>query len=136
MADFIKAELVGTPELRRRLEKMNPAQNRRITTPALIESMQTTLRDAALNQIIRGGDEPPRADKLTSRTGTLRRSLVADFAIDVNERLRFVDGGTHLRYGAVHENSPRAFLKPALRDTSPRHEGIFVKHWRRAGEVS
>ena len=136
MADLIRAQLVGSKELRRRLKKMNPAENHRITTPALLEAMQTTLRIAAREKILPGGGGPPRADILTSRTGTLRRSLGTNFAVQVNERLQFVEGGTHLIYGAVHENSKRAFLKPALKEMSPKFEAIFVKHWRREGEVS
>ncbi len=136
MADLIQAQLVGSKELQRRLRKMNPAANRRITTPALLESMQLTLRVAAREKILPGGGGPPRPDILTSRTGTLRRSLTGNFAIDVNERLQFVEGGTNLVYGAVHEASKRAFLKPALRDSSNRFDDIFRKHWARAGEVS
>ncbi len=136
MADLIRAQLVGSKELQRRLRKMNPRQNKRITTPALLESMQLTLRISAREKILPGGGGPPRPDILTSRTGTLRRSLGTNFAVQVNEALQFVEGGTHLIYGAVHENSRRAFLKPALAQASPRFEAIFVKHWRRAGEVS
>lgn len=135
MADGLRVSLIGTKELQRRLKKMNPAQNERITTPALLESMQATLRNAAREQILPGGGGPPRADILTSRTGTLRRSLTSNFSIDLNRRLRFVLGGTHLIYGAVHESSRRAFLKPALKATSPKFDDIFRKHWARAGEV-
>lgn len=136
MADLIQAKLIGSKELQRRLDKMNPSDNARITTPALLESMQVTLTDAAQNQIVRSSKGPVRADKLTSRSGDLRRSLTSNFAIQVNGRLRFVDGGSHYDYAAIHENSRRAFLKPALKATGRQHEAIFVKHWARAGQVT
>jgi len=134
MADNLTAKLVGTRELQRELDRLNPEQNRRITTPALLESMQLTLRDAARDKIFPGGDGPPRPDMLTSRTGTLRRSLTGNFAIDINERLLYVEGGTHLVYGAVHEKTRRAFLKPALRDTQGEFERIFRKWWAKSSE--
>ncbi len=137
MADLIRAQLVGSKELQRRLRKMNPKQNKRITTPALLESMQLTLRVAAREKILPGGGGPPRPDILTSRTGTLRRSLGLSTSLDRSGlRQGFIEGGTALIYGAVHENSRRAFLKPALAQASAKFEAIFVKHWRRAGEVS
>ncbi len=135
MAGLIQAKLVGSKELKRRLKKMDPAENKRITTPALLEAMQLTLRIAAREKILPGGGGPPRPDILTTRTGTLRRSLGTNFAVQVNEALQFVEGGTHLLYGAVHENSKRAFLKPALKQASAKFEAIFLKHWARAGEV-
>lgn len=137
MAELLEAKLVGGKELQRRLDKMNPEQNRRITTPALLESMLFTLRDAAQNKILRSGPKGVvRSDMLTSRSGALRRSLSGNFAIDLNARLRFIDGGTNLIYGAVHENTRRAFLAPALRDTESQYVRIVAKHWRVAGEVS
>jgi phage gpG-like protein len=143
---------------------MNPAQNARITTPALLESMQLTLRDARLNRIIRGGSGAPKPTKLTSRKGGLRGSLTGNFAIDLNRQLRWVEGGTHLIYGKVHETggtfsipghirthkktgnrigvSPhtakypaRPFLAPALRATQGKFDDIFRKFWAREGEV-
>jgi hypothetical protein len=135
MADLIRAKLIGGPELQRRIKKMTPGQNRRITTPALLESMQLTLRIAARDKILPGGTGPPKDSILTSRDGTLRRSLLGSFAIDINGRLGWVEGGTNLIYGAVHENTRRAFLKPALADASPKYDDIFRKWWAREGEV-
>ena len=135
MADLIRAQLVGGKELQRRLKKMNPKLNKRITTRALLESMQFTLRVAAREKILPGGTGPPRPDILTSRTGALRQSLGTNFSVQLNEAMQFVEGGTHLIYGAVHEATRRAFLKPALKQASPQFERIFLKHWRREGEV-
>jgi hypothetical protein len=143
MADGLRVSLVGSKELQRRIKKMNPEQNRRITTPALLESMQLTMRDAARNRIFPGGKGDPKPDILTSRTGTLRRSLGVDFEFNVSVGIRggrsgglqFIEGGTHLIYGAVHEATRRAFLKPALAATRNRYDDIFRRWWAREGEV-
>lgn len=135
MADLIRATLVGSKELKRRLKKMNPKLNNRITTPALLEAMGVTLRNAQREQIFPGGGGPPKDNILTNRTNTLRGSLGESFAIRLNGRLQFIEGGSHLVYAAVHEKTRRAFLKPALKATAPRFEAIFVKHWARQGEV-
>jgi phage gpG-like protein len=164
MADGLRVSLVGSKELQRRLKKMNPAQNARITTPALLESMQLTLRDARMNRIIRGGSGAPKAHKLTSRKGQLRGSLAGNDAIDLNRRLRWIEGGTDLVYGAVHETGgtisipghlrthkktgfrigvrphtakypARPFLKPALAHTQSKFDDIFRRWWAREGEV-
>lgn len=137
MADkLLIATLVGSRELERRLRKMNPKQNRRIVSRALLESMQLTLRISARDKIFPGGTGAPRPDILTSRTGTLRRSLTGNFAINQNEQLQWIEGGTHLVYGAVHEATKRAFLKPALADARTSFDDIFVRWWRRAGELA
>ena len=98
MADLIQAKLIGSAELRRRLKKMNPAQNRRITNPALLESMQLTLRIAAQRKIKRGGGKgsPPVPNVVTSHSGTLRRSLAASFAIDRSGLPKFIEGGSNV----------------------------------------
>jgi hypothetical protein len=137
MADGLTVKLIGGPELQRRLKKMNPAQNARITTPALLESMQLTLRDARMNRIIRSAPKgaPAKPDKLTSRLGGLRGSLTGNQSIDLNARLRWIEGGTHLIYGAVHEATRRAFLAPALAATRGKYDDIFRRIWAREGEV-
>ena len=84
--------------------------------------------DAAANQIIRGGKGPPHPTRLTSRTGTLRRS------IRVNRSGLERAIGTDLVYGIVHElggryHPRRAYLAPALEAVAPRFEEIL------AGEI-
>ena len=135
MADLIRAQLIGSKELQRRLKKMNPEQNRKIMRPALTESGLLVARNAATKQIVRQGTGPVRKDKLTSRTGRLRGSLASNRAIDLDGQLRFIDVGTDVFYGAIHEATQRAFLKPALRAVQGRFESIVVKFWRRFGEV-
>ena len=138
MAAQLKVSVVGRKELLRKLEKMDPGRNKRILRNSLLESALLVQRDAAKNQILAGGGgkrsgmTPVHPKHLTSRTGTLRRSIKVDrgplpFAIEV---------GTDLTYGATHEAGgkhvkPRPFLKPALDRVAPRFGDIVVKHWKR-----
>ena len=104
MADeFLRARVEGTEELKRQLERLNPGLNREISARSLSESMLLVLRNAATRGIYRGGKGDPKTDILTSRTGTLRRSLSSSFALDRAGLPRFIEGGTNLIYGAVHE---------------------------------
>jgi hypothetical protein len=133
----ITVSVVGTKELKRKLEKMNPGVNKKIVRNSLIESALAIQRDAAKNQILAGGGgkgdgmTKPHPRYLTSRTGTLRRSIKVDrgplpFAIEV---------GTDLGYGAYHElraKRRRPFMQPALDRVAPRFGDIVVKHWKRA----
>ena len=138
MATQLRVSVVGMPALRRALDKMNPGVNRKIVRNSLIESALTIQRDAVKNQILSGGGgkrsgmTKPHSTFLTSRTGTLRRSIKVDrgplpFAIEV---------GTDLVYGAAHEfglggMKKRAFMQPALDRAAPKFGDIVVKHWKR-----
>lgn len=139
MAEFA-VQIVGTEELSRRLANLNPQQNKRIVRPALREMMLLSLRTSAREFIYPGGGGPPKAGILTSRTGTLRRSLASNFSLD-DVGLRhptapFIEGGTRLIYGAVHEKGntthpPRPFLQPGLDQSSSQFVSILNKHWKR-----
>ena len=140
MATQLRVSVVGLPKLQRALDKMNPGVNKRILRDSLIESALLIQRDAAKNQILAGGGgkrsgmTKPHPKFLTSRTGTLRRSIKVDrgplpFAIEV---------GTDLVYGAAHEfgstkrNLPkRPFMQPALDRAAKKFGDIVVKHWKR-----
>jgi phage gpG-like protein len=100
----LTAKVSGTKELRRQLERMNPGVNKRIVNAALKESMLKTLSNSASKAIKRGGSDKPKASILTSRTGTLRRSLGSSFALDRSRLPFYIEGGTNLVYGAVHES--------------------------------
>lgn len=95
-------------------------EGRRAVGRALDRMAFRVQQDAALNQIIRGGSGPPHPTRLTSRTGTLRRS------IRVNRRGPYERSvGTDLLYGLVHElggriHPPRPYLAPALQKVFPR----------------
>ena len=139
MATKIRVSVVGTKALKRKLEKMNPGVNKKILRGSLIESALTVQRDAVKNQILSGGGgkksgrTKPHPKFLTSRTGTLRRSIKVDrgplpFAIEV---------GTDLGYGAKHEfglrGMPRrSFMQPALDRQAPKFGDIVVKQWKKA----
>ncbi len=134
MAVVVKLE--GSRELQRRLRKLTPSQNSQIMGPALLEMMLLTLRISARDKIYPGGNAPPRPDQITSRTGTLRRSLSASFAVDRSQLPKSIEGGSNVVYAAVHEfgNSrtpKRAFLQPALDDASKQFDDIVVKHWNK-----
>lgn len=158
------AQLVGGEKLRRDILAMDPSDRRKVLDPALIESALLVARNAATQQIKRGGKGAPIKGKLTSRTGTLRRSLGPNFAVDRSGLSRaFIEVGTNLKYGAVHETGgtfsvgghvrtskkgqrfgvrphtvtfpPRPFLEPALDDTFQKFPAIFVKHWARAAKL-
>ena len=139
MADRVTVKLIGGARLREDLDRLDPSQNRTIIEPALNEGMLLALRHAARDHIHAGGKGPPLPKILTSRTGTLRRSIarsvtkvrrtsVSDF---------FIEGGSHLVYALVHEkgsdtHQARPFLGPGLRDAEPKLEGIVLRHWRKA----
>ena len=147
--DFLTAKIEGSREVLAGLARLNPGQNRKIAGRALTESMLLALRNSATRAIFPGGKGPPKADMLTSRTGTLRRSLASSFALDRSGLPRYIEGGTNLVYGAVHEyggTTPlgntgqmmprRPFLEPGLRMSEDQFPAIFAKWWAREGGVS
>ena len=160
MADVSLTAKLETPrDLIAGLERLNPAVNKTIAARALTESMLTVLRYAATKAIYPGGGRraPVKSNILTSRTGTLRRSLSSSFALDRSGLPRYLEGGTNLIYGAVHEygrsgrsglrgaagplrpgtnrgTRARPFLRPALAATQREFEGIFTKWWEREGQ--
>lgn len=140
MAEFA-VKIEGGKLLQERLANMNPKQNKTITRPALREMMLLSLRSSARKYIYPGGAGLPKAGILTSRTGTLRRSLASNFSLD-DTGLRhptapFIFGGSRLIYAAVHEKGnkthpPRPFLQPGLEDSSRKFVAILNKHWQAA----
>ena len=116
----------------------------KIFRESLLEGALEIQRVAAQEKIMRGGVKgrgknktisPPLPDKLTSRSGDLRRSIKVDrselpFAIEI---------GTELVYGRAHElgypprNLPaRPFLGPAVEDVAPKFETFFFNAVMRA----
>jgi len=128
----MRVTVTGVPELQRALERMNPGENKRILRNSLLSMAFEIQADAAKNQIHPGGKGPPLPDRLTSRTGTLRRSIRVNrgplpFAIEI---------GTDLTYGAVHEfgsktHPRRPFLKPALDAIAPKFGKIVIAEWKK-----
>lgn len=94
----IRASIVGSEELRRRLARLNPKKNKRIMSEALKKCAAIGQADAAKKQIIRGGKGRPHPTRLTSRKGTGRRSIRINLGGPV-----FAEYGTDLKYMAAHE---------------------------------
>lgn len=134
----LRVRIVGSKALTKALDKMNPGLNKKILRDSLIEAALAIQKDAAGNQILRGGGgkrnaRPAVAGQLTSRKGTLRRSIKVD-----RGPLPFaIESGTDLIYGPLHEFGlgrmpKRPFMKPALDKLAPKFGEIVVKHWKRA----
>jgi hypothetical protein len=135
----LRVSIVGTKELQRRLHKLNPAINRRIMVKSLSEAAVDILADVQKVQIVGGrGKALPLADRLTNRSGG--RGLVGSMGIDRRPLPKAIEIGTHLTYGAVHEEGRgryprRAFLAPALEKIGGRIPGIIIKNWKREGGI-
>lgn len=99
MAIELSVRVVGLEALRRGIRDLTPAQNESIQRNVLRKLALITQRDAAQNQMKRGGKAPPIRGKLTSRTGTGRRSIRTNFG----ELPRQTSVGSDLKYMALHE---------------------------------
>jgi phage gpG-like protein len=115
MAVALSISVTGVKELQAQLDRINPKKNSAMVWRALEECGELVQIDAAYRKIIAGGrfrgppgprggkgklvDRAPHPKKLTSRTGTLRRSI----AVNRVRSALAVEVGTGLVYGAVHE---------------------------------
>lgn len=136
----LHADITGAQEYLKALSRLSPKQNTKIMVDSLTECALRVQENAAKKQILGGGQKAigvqikPHPTKLTSRTGTLRRSISTNrqplpLAIEV---------GTDLIYGRIHEidgagkaKVRRPFLAPAVEDVEDRFPAVFLKHWRR-----
>ena len=128
MAVALRISVQGLDELHERLDRINPKKNTAWVARALVKSALRVQEIAAKDKIKRGGKGPPVPGILTSRTGTLRRSI----RVNRSPLPWAVEIGTDLVYGAVHEHGgkfhpPRPFLKPGLEDASRDLDRIFAK---------
>jgi phage gpG-like protein len=108
MAVAMRVNILGADELSKRLAQMDPKTNQAIMTDSLRTIAGLILRNAKDIQITGGGRGKSKAlkplpNRLTSRTGTLRRSI----GINLAPLPRAVEVGTDLTYGAVHEKGGR-----------------------------
>jgi phage gpG-like protein len=115
MAVSLSIRVEGIPELKAQLDRVNPKKNTAWMRDSLGDCGLLTQKIAAEEKIIRGGSfrgkSGPRGGKgklqnagvhpkkLTSRTGTLRRSI----RVNRSPLPWAVEVGTDLTYGAVHE---------------------------------
>ena len=90
----------GDRELRRVIRGIDPETNPRYIRQALRKGGLLIQRNAARKQIKPGGKGPPERTRLTSRTGTGRRSIRVDRGGLTNF---FVDIGSDLKYMQLHE---------------------------------
>ena len=135
----IRVTVTGGRELDARLRAANPKINRRVLGRFFPKAAARIQTNAAKVQIVAGGRGKGKAlkplpDKLTSRTGTLRRSI----GINKGPLPGAIEIGTHLVYGAVHEFHairPRPFLQPALDAVLPGLDGLLVKIWKEEAGV-
>jgi len=115
MALGVRTKLTGGEALARALERAHPS-SQRIAGDVLRKLALHTAKIAAEDKIKRGGKSPALPNKLTSRTGTGRRSIGVNLAPLPNA----AEVGSDLEYMAVHEaggriNIPRKFVKAHFR---------------------
>ena len=152
----ITLTVTGDDDLRRTVRNMNPETNPKFVRSALTKGGLLIQRNAARKQIIPGGKAPPAKKRLTSRTGTGRRSIRVDrsglsrFYVDIGSDLEYMKlheiGGTvqrrqHARrtksgnLAAVTAHSAtfpaRPYLAPALDAVNDELEQLFFEAWDR-----
>lgn len=102
----VKVTVVGGEEVRRMLRRLSPAQNQAIFRKSLTDCARLVASNARTKQIMGGGQKAkgvqikPHPTRLTSRTGTLRRSISTNWY----RKPEAIDIGSDLKYGAVHEH--------------------------------
>lgn len=122
----LRVSITGSEDVQRALRRISPSQNTEILRRSLLKGALLVQRLAATKYIHPGGQGPPLPDRVTSRTGTLRRSIRVNrsplpFAVEV---------GSDVVYAPVHElgsrtHPKRPFLAPAL-DEASKAIGDFV----------
>ena len=132
MAGNIRVTVTGDERVRRVMKDIDPKSNPKFVREALVKGGLLIQRDAALNQMIRGGKGPPDKKMLTSRTGTGRRSIRVDRA---GLPKFFVEIGSDLKYMQVHETGgrflpPRPYLAPAVEAVDQDLERLFARQWQ------
>ena len=122
---------MGGKALRAKLRALNPGKNPRAAiVPALLECIELTLAIAASRKILPGGRGTPKKKILTSRSGTLRRSLGLSASIDRRGLPNFIEGGSRLKYARVHEIGGGVIVKAHNRKGYTRKNGAKVKSHR------
>ena len=130
-----RIEVTGDKEFARVLARINPRKNPKFVTRALQKAAFLVQKLAAEEKIKRSGPKDVVDPiQVTSRTGTLRRSISVDSAGTPH----FITIGSNLIYAGVHELGSRdgnmrarPYLQPALDDVSARMAAIFAREWER-----
>lgn len=141
MALTVRTKLEGDERFRRALARLSPEENPATLRRGLTRIGLLVQKVAAEEKIARGGVSGrgrnrrvarPLPDRLTSRTGALRRSI----GLNRVPLPHAIEVGTELIYGAVHELGlgpfpPRPFLGPAIDDSIREMEQILADEWLR-----
>jgi hypothetical protein len=124
---------IDRKQLDRTLKSLRIGTNpgRAAVSRALDRAAFLVQEDAAFRQIIPGGSDAPHPSRLTSRTGTLRRSIRVNRAGPLARSI-----GSDLIYGLVHElggrfHPQRPFLAPALESQGPKFQRLFAEEINR-----
>ena len=156
MASKIRISIEGDDLARAVIRGMNPAENPAFVRRSLVKGGLMIQRNAAKIQIKRGGKGPALANKLTSRTGTGRRSIRVDrgglsrFFVEIGSDLKYMQlhesggtvfrrshfrrtptGGTAFVSGHLATYPSRPFLAPAMKEVSRKLELVFAEDWER-----
>ena len=106
MALVLRVNVQGAQAVRRALASFTSPEVDRINGRWIRQAAFRVQKNAADEQIIRGGgisrrgpERAPDPKRLTSRTGTLRRSI----GVNLGPLPRAAEVGTALEYGVVHE---------------------------------
>jgi phage gpG-like protein len=100
VAVALEVSVAGQKKLARLMSRLDPKRHgEQWQRAALLRAALLVQRVAAQKKIKRGGEGKPLPHVLTSRTGTLRRSI----GVDRGPLPGAVDVGTALKYGGVHE---------------------------------
>ena len=139
---------VVPPDLGKKIARLNPAKRTQMINRSLLRSGEVVTRESQ-KAMIRGGSGPPHPTRLTSRTGTGRRSITPDRRVSKTAGGFRLDVGTELIYMGVHETGgtfqatstkgtpftlsfpPRPFLEPGLDKSRIKIERIFTQEWLR-----
>ena len=130
----LTVKVEGLRKLDRALRRTNPKTAPHIIRRSVSQACYAVQRRATQVEIIRGGKQPPHPSRVTSRTGTLRRSIAVDLS-DLRSGIGHV--GTALGYGAIHELGlgrypVRAYLKPAAEYIAPQFHETVYREWMRS----
>ena len=103
----MKVTVTGGKEFEDALRRLPPRENAKVKSLGLRAVALAVQANAAKLQMFPGGKGPPRANQLTSRTGTGRRSIRTNFAKLPGES----QVGSDLKYMAAHEAGGQFTIK-------------------------
>lgn len=138
----LRASIRTNPELQRMFRDLSKQGIARVFRRTLIQSGKTTLLDVRKQIIPRSGKRlpdakanPPDSLRITSRSGSLRGSLV----VDASPLPAAIQIGSPLVYAPVHEFGrgikARPFLAPGLDESEPGIEEILARELRKVAGV-